>query len=155
MDSEVGTWVGLVGAAVGIAALCLSIFNTIRASRLERLQVKLSERQLAKDDEERQLAKSAQIDVRLIRASKTQWVLKVWNKGPAPAHNVQIFAPPNGAFVAQSTIDLKFPMEVMRPHQSVDLTASPPLKPPFKATLRATWALETGETQHSEIIITV
>jgi len=155
MDSEVGTWMGLVGAAVGVAALCLSIFNTIRASRLERLQVQLSERQLAKDDEERQQAKLAQIDARLVRTSKTRWVLKVWNKGPAPAHNVQIFAPPDDALVAQSMIDMKFPMEVMRPHQSVEVPSSPSSCQPLKATLRASWALESGETQHSEIIITV
>ena len=111
-------------------ALLLSIYATVMTIRFNGRQKSLIESQellnkrlLAREDNQAEADRRAELGASFIKLGSGNWRLKVFNKGRAAARNVTISFPEGQDCFSQSDIDSKFPLEVLEPMQSIELIA--------------------------------
>ena len=132
---------------VAALALFLSVYATWktvqfndRQRSLIESQKQLNERLLAKEDDEAQVEQKADLGVAFIRLGRTNYRLKIWNKGKAPARNVTFEPLGESHCFIQSDIDEKFPLEVLEIHQSVELFAAVGMGTKSKHQVKLCWS---------------
>ena len=114
-------------------------FNGRQKSLIES-QERLNERLLAKEDNEAEVERKADLGVTFIRLGHTKYRLKIWNKGKAPARNVTIEPLGGSDCLIQSDIDEKFPLEILEAHQSVELFAAVGIGTKSKHPVKLCWS---------------
>jgi len=110
-------------------------FNNRQQSLIESQEL-LNKRMLEKEDAESIEAKKAALGATLLKFGSSNYKLRVFNRGPAAARNVNLKFLEGNDFVMVSD---KFPMELLERHQSVDLIAAVSLDTKSKHPVRLTW----------------
>lgn len=113
--------------AVATIALVFSVIAFAMTWRLNRSQFKLNERQLERDKQDEREAKKANLGADLITLGRDRYRVKIWNKGPAAARNINLSFPEGDNICDERDMESKLPMEHLGKHDSLDLVAFPPV----------------------------
>ena len=124
MEITLGDVGALLGGLAGVGALVVSIIALWRTSRLNELQERLNTLWLEREEREAARATQPDLGATFVKISKHQHRLRLYNKGKAPAYQVELAFPEGNGVVSTSSVSAKFPMEIMEPGDSVDVLAS-------------------------------
>lgn len=114
-------------------------FNNRQKSLIES-QERLNQRLLEKEEAESISAKKADFGASFIKLGNSNYRLKIWNKGKAPAHDVSIQFPEGNDCIVESEIAEKFPLEALDTHQSVELIAAVHMGTKRKHAIKFLWS---------------
>jgi hypothetical protein len=111
-------------------ALMVSIYAAYKTIRFNERQKSLIESQerlnallLKKEETESVVARRADLGVSFLKLGNSNFRLKIWNKGKAPARGVAISFPEGNDIVSDLELASKFPLESLETFQSVELIA--------------------------------
>jgi hypothetical protein len=146
------------GDLLALLALALSGFATWKTLQFNKRQEDLIEsqqslnRRLAqREDKEDKETKQAALSAAFIKLGSSSWKLRVGNKGKAAARNVRLtFVAGHESFIP-SDVESKFPMQVLHPHQSVDLLAAVGMGSPSKYEILFEW--EDDFQTHNQLTV--
>jgi hypothetical protein len=134
---------------VAIIALGFSIYTYWRQNQSNKKQEaliesqhKLNELLASKETSEMAAAKSADLGAAFQKLGRSQYRLKIFNKGPATARNVRIAFPDGNEFIPDHDLEGKFPMESMDKYQAVELIAAIHMSSPSKLKVQLNWVDE-------------
>lgn len=151
-----------VGDVLASVALVLSIVATVATIRFNSKQKSLIESQellnqrlLAREESDAKADRQAVLGANLIKLGKTNWRLKIFNKGRAPARNVTIESSSGNELLIQSDIDSKFPLEVLEPMQGVELHAMVYLGSKSKYAVTLRWEDEFSHNNEKTVYVTL
>lgn len=104
-------------ASLALALSAYATWKTVsfneRQKTLIDSQERLNRRLLEREDQESREEKQADLGATFIKLGSTMYRLKIWNKGKAAAHNVQLEFPDGNDCVIDDDIQSKFPLEVL------------------------------------------
>mgnify|MGYP001300042136 CR=1 FL=1 len=146
-------FIDLVKYGFPTIAIFLSIFsyrdsrkaNKVQ-SRLNELEEKLKKYELEEIEKGREEAKKARVEARIIKISKGNYKLKVWNAGHATAYNVDIQVPNEHKGIIYKD---KAPFEFLEPGKNFEEHVFAHLGSARKFMVTLTWNDEKG-VQHSK-----
>jgi hypothetical protein len=132
---------------IAIGAFVLSAYATWMTFRFNQKQKRLIESQeslnkllMDKEHTEIQNAQKADLGASFVKIGSNSHRLKIWNKGKSPARNVGLEFPEGNECLSQSDIESKFPLELLDPHQSVELIAMLGMQSKSKHPIRLIWS---------------
>src|SRR5688500_4820184 len=118
------------GVVIAAIALIFSVYTFRKTQNLAEKQAslvddqkRLNELLVAREEKAAVSEKRAELSANLIRLGGVKNKVRVFNKGTATARNVEISFPEGNELVMKSEVEDKFPLELLEPHQSVDLIA--------------------------------
>lgn len=140
-------------------ALGLSILSYIDSrnankvqERLNKLEEKLKKYELEEKEKEREEATKACVEARVIKISKCNYILKVWNSGKATAYNVDFE-------ISEEYKDMvwreKVPYEFLESGKNFEEYVMVHSGTPNKFKVITTWTDEQGTPNSKEQIVTV
>ncbi|KVC56421.1 hypothetical protein [Burkholderia stagnalis] len=139
-------------------ALVLSAYATWKTVRFNERQKslidsqeRLNKRLLEKEDQESMEEKQADLGATFIKLGSTKYRLKIWNKGKAAAHDVQLEFPDGNDCVIEDDIQSKFPLEVLEPFQAVELIAAVGMDTKRKHTIKIRWS-DAHEVSNEKLV---
>ena len=151
-----------VGDGIAALALVFSAYAAVTTTRFNARQRKLIEGQdrlnavlLARETAEASEAKRADLGASFIKLGSNNYRLKVWNKGKAAARHVRLEFPEGNDCLIPSDIAAKFPMELLEPHQSVELIAAVSMDTKSKHPMQICWDDDTREGNQKMIYPTI
>lgn len=121
-----------------------------RQAEFERTAARLNELLIAREGEEAQSSRSASISANFYKAGKTDYRLKVFNRGKAVARNVRLEIIDGGDLFIKSDVERKFPVPLMEQHASIELIAPVHSGSPPRAHLKFIWDDDTGSGRTGE-----
>ena len=116
-------------------------FNERQKSLIESQEL-LNQRLLAREDTEQRVGKQAEMGATFVKIGSSSYRLKIWNKGKSAARNVRIEFPDGNDCFIESDVQSKFPLEVLEPHQFVELIAAVGIDTKRKHTISLLWSDE-------------
>lgn len=149
----------MVSSAIAILAFLLSAFATWRTfkfnARQEKFiesQEKLNKQLLERSEGEALAEKKADLIANFVRyGTSSGYKLKIANRGKATARNVRIEFPEENEVLIRSEIDEKFPLEMLDPHQGVELMAVVGMDTRRKHPMRLIWSDDSAD--HNEKVV--
>lgn len=143
-------------------ALVLSVVATVttirfngRQKSLIKSQELLNQRLLEREENDAQADRKADLGANFIKLGKSNWRLKIYNKGKAAARNVTIACEEADNLLIQSDVDSKFPLEVLEPMQGVELLASVDFSSKTKHTIVLRWADDFSDSNEKTVYPTL
>ena len=116
-------------------------FNERQKALIESQEL-LNQRLLAREDTEQRVGKQAEMGATFVKIGSSSYRLKIWNKGKSAARNVRIEFPDGNDCFIESDVQSKFPLEVLEPHQFVELIAAVGIDTKRKHTISLLWSDE-------------
>lgn len=138
----------------GYAAWTTSKFNQRQKSLIES-QERLNTLLLVKEESEAAEEKKADLGATVIKLGSSNYRVKIWNKGKAPARKIAIDFPDGNDLILNSEVERKFPLEVLDRLQAVELIAAVHMGTKSKHTVRLTWSDDSSETNEKTVYLTV
>lgn len=129
-------------------------FNEQQKSLIESQEI-LNQRLLQREDTETRASKQAEMGATFIKLGSSSYRLKIWNKGKSAARNVTIEFPDGSECFSESDVRAKFPLEVLEPHQSVELIAAVGMNSKRKHTISLLWSDESQTHNQKTLYPTV
>lgn len=143
-------------------ALVLSVVATVttirfngRQKSLIKSQELLNQRLLEREENDAQADRRADLGANFIKLGKSNWRLKIYNKGKAAARNVTVACAEGDDLLIQSDVDSKFPLEVLEPMQGVELLASVHMGSKSKHTIDLRWADDFSDSNEKTVYPTL
>ena len=144
-----------------IAAFTVSLVALKRSSDTMKVQVQLSEveeklkeyelalkkHELEKIQAEENEKKKANVEARIIKISKGNYRLKVWNSGNATAYNIEVSIPDEYSIIIMKD---KMPFEYLEPGNSFEECAVIHMQSASKFKINSTWEDENGNKFSNE-----
>jgi hypothetical protein len=150
------------GDVVSATALFLSGYAVWTTSRFNKRQLKLMERQeqladleISRNEVEKRVADSADMGANLVKVSRNNWRLKLYNRGPAIARNVRMEFPDGNDLVVESEVRDKLPMEMMEQHQVVELICAIYIGSKVKHRIQIIWDDASHENRSKFVDLTI
>jgi len=142
---------GDVIAALALAASVWAILKTDRFNRrqnaFQKTADQLNQLLIDKEAQENQAQRRADIGVTIYKIGKSDYRMKIFNKGKANATNVTIEEVGDGRLLMPSDIQRKFPAALMEPQQSIELHVIVHFGSPAKTQVQVTWDDAYGQGQ--------
>lgn len=146
------------GDIIALVALLIAIWTAWRTDRFnkrqtafeataERLNLLLIEKEAA----ETVAQNRADVSANFLKTGKSDYKLKVFNKGQGTATNVRFDVLDDSGLFIGSDIARKFPIPVLERHQFVELIAAVHMGSPSRAHIRLSWDDETGKDHAKEL----
>jgi hypothetical protein len=139
-------WAGIALVVSMYAAQKTIKFNERQKSLIES-QERLNELLLTKEKTDSLTAKKADLGVGFIKLGSSNYRLKIWNKGKAPAKDVRVSFPEGNEIISKSELANKFPLESLETHQSVELIAFVHMQTKSKHTVSLTCDVYREESE--------
>ena len=140
------------------SALVVAIWSAVQTGRFNRRQNAFAEtaerlNQLLIDKEalESQAQRKADVGANFVKIAKSDYRLKVFNRGPVAARNVRLEFLAGGEVMIASELKQKLPIPALERHQTVELIASINMQSPRRAHMRIQWDDDAGTDQHKEV----
>lgn len=137
---------------IAFGALAVSIYTVIASEFKSRKSDK--EQRVIKDEQDRlrklileKETKSAinemkaELGARIVNPSNNRYRLKIYNRGKVEARNIDVHFPDNDGdeYLIMSEVKDKFPYELLRPQQAVEMIASINFESKTKYRIQLTW----------------
>lgn len=153
--------VGL-GDIIAVLALLLSVYATWKTQRFRRqevvlveLQTKINDLVLKKEEREAARAETADLGANLVTLGTKSHRLRIFNRGPETALNVEVQFPDGNDLVLVQDVQEKFPLPAMERGQSVDLMAAVSMGSARRLTVELSWATGDGRTYKKTVHVTL
>jgi hypothetical protein len=150
------------GDLLSLAAVLVSVYAVYTTSKFNSRQKALLENQdrlnkilLEKETEEISDSQKADVSANLVRYGQTKYRIKIFNKGKSPARNVRVSFPDGSDLVIPADIDEKFPLEILEPHQAVELIAAVCLGSKGKYQVDLSWTDGSDQNREKTTYVTV
>ncbi|WP_146348449.1 hypothetical protein [Falsiphaeobacter marinintestinus] len=148
---------------IALVALLVSGLSFWQARSGQRSQERLTDRevqlvrhQLSQFERDERASKEANVSAKLFKVDKNVWKLRVFNRGPAEARNVNVSPiTSEGSMFPESSISQKLPMQVMEKDSSVDINAFPHFGSALKETIQISWDDASSANRTKDIEVTV
>lgn len=140
---------------ISAAALAHSVRQGRRQHGLTLRETEYVRLLLAKEHREAKLAETASLSARLYMSGKSDWRLKVFNRGPGMARNVRLAFDTENSLFSESWVEDKFPMEKMEAQQSVEILAFPHLQSRSKEDITLMWDDDSGSERSNIVTVTI
>jgi hypothetical protein len=150
------------GDIIAALAFILSIYATLRSFKFRKQEKELLELQkkvntlvLEKEKREAKEVNRANLSANFITFGSSKHRLKIFNKGKATAHHVNIAFPTGREIFMDSEVQSKFPMESIEPGQAVELTAVMTMRSKAKHEIHLKWQDADGKKREKTIHATI
>lgn len=146
------------GDIVAALALVIAIYSAWTTARFNKRQTdfqetadRLNRLLVEKESAETAAQKQADISANFYKAGKSNYRLKVFNRGKGVASNVRIEVLDDSGLLMASDIERKFPVPSMEQHALVELIAAVHMGSPNRVHIRLTWDDATGQEHTKEL----
>lgn len=141
------TWGAIILSALSLLIATISLAKSARAqvlqNKVNKLELKLKEYELAKIDKEQDLADKACVEARVNRIGKGEHRLKIWNSGNATAYNVTAkFEEDPGIIIVTAG---KMPFDELEPNKSFELNILVHMGSASKFKILTEWNDKAGQ----------
>lgn len=145
--------IGSLGSAIiAFIALLVSFVSMHKTNKFSSTADRLNKILIEKEQAEGLSSKKADISANLIKISKNDYRLKVFNRGKGVARNVRLIDLNTADSVLMaSEIERKFPIPILDPHQSVEVIAAVFLSSNPRAHIKIIWDDDTGVSHEKEL----
>ncbi|CAI2029552.1 Uncharacterised protein [Serratia fonticola] len=153
---------------IAFVALIVTVAGQIRSELKSR---RSDSEQMAMKDEQDRLRKllleketksainemKAELGARLVKISKSNYKLKIFNRGKVEARKVEIYFPDNDSneYLVMSEVEVKFPYQVLHPQHGIELIASFSFGSKSKYRLRLVWEDNYSRRNEEEFIVSI
>lgn len=146
------------GDIVATLALIIAIYSAWTTARFNKRQTsfqetadRLNQLLVEKESAETVAQRQADVSANFYKAGKSNYRLKVFNRGKGAATNVRLEVLDGSGLLMANDIARKFPVPVMEQHAMVELIAAVHMGSPSRAHIRLTWDDATGEGRSKEL----
>jgi len=148
-----------LGDLVAIAALLVSAWSLWKTNAYNRRQNELSETTerlnrllIERESAEAVGAKKADIGANLIKIGKSDFKLRVFNRGLGTARNVRLIdLDGDESSLIPNEVEQKFPLPILERHQSADLIAAFHMGSKLRMHIKLMWDDDTGSDFEKEL----
>lgn len=151
--------IDVVKYAFPTIALLLSLLSFIDSrkankvqKRLNLVEEKLKKYELEEKEREREESTKACVEARVIKISKGNYKMKIWNSGKAIAYNVNFIIPEEYRGIVWKE---KVPYEFLEPNKSFEECVLVHSGTPNKFLVTTTWEDNQGISYSKEQIVTI
>lgn len=129
----------------GLALLlsAYAVYKTIKFNQIQQdidnIQNELNRLLLRKETNEALESSKADLAANFISLGKSNYKLKIFNKGKSVAKNVRIEFPEENTLLVTQDIESKFPLERLEQFQPVEIRAVVHLGSPSKIAIKLVW----------------
>lgn len=146
----------IASALVALVALIVSLVSMHRTNKFGETTDRLNRLLIERETAEGVASKKADLSANLIKASKSDHRLKVFNRGRGVARNVRLIdLDTNDSILMRSDISRKFPVPILEQHQWVEIIAASYLGSAPRAHIKLQWDDETGSDHEKELTPTL
>lgn len=128
---------GALGVAIWAAATAKR-FNE-RQLRFERTAERLNQLLIDREAGENQTQRRADLGVSIYKSGRSNFRMKVFNRGKAAARNVRLEEITDPGFLIRNDVDEKFPAPVLEPHAAIELIVIFHMQAASRTQIRLTW----------------
>lgn len=143
-----------IGDVLGLGALVVAIWAAIttkrfndRQLRFERTAERLNQLLIEREANENQAQRRADLGVSIYKAGRSNFRMKVFNRGKAAARNVRLEEITEPGMLIRGDVDEKFPAPVLEPHASIELIVFFHMQSASRTQVRLTWDDDFGNDQ--------
>lgn len=142
----------IASAIVAFAALIISWVSLQKSNKTNARQDELNRLLIERETEAGQDNKRADLSANLVSVGKSNWRLKVFNRGKATARNVRLIdLQEESSVLARGDSQRKFPVPILEQHQYVEVAAIRLLNGPSRAHVKLVWDDDSGENHEKEV----
>lgn len=142
----------LASAFLALLALIVSIISMRKSNKFGKTADRLNLLLINKEQEEGHTAKRADISANLIKVGKSDYRLKVFNRGKGTARNVKLTdLDGENSIIIAGSIEEKFPVPILEQHQSIELITFIGYNSKFRTHIKLEWDDETGSGHMKEL----
>ena len=116
---------------------------------------KLNKLLIEKEKEDLHAKKSADISANFIKLGRSDYRIKVFNRGQSTARNVRIEILEGKDLFFKDDINSKFPIETLERHQGIELNVPLDNQSPDKAKIKFIWDDETEKDKYNIVTIVI
>lgn len=139
-------------------ALTVAIWSVVQTGRFNRRQndfaqtaERLNNLLIAREAADAEEQRKADVSANFVKIGKSDFRLKVFNRGVSAARNVRLEVLGGEELFARNELAEKFPFPVLERQQHVDMIVFVSLGSPRRAHLRLIWDDDTGADHRNEI----
>lgn len=147
-----------VSDIAAFSALAVAIWSAVQTGRFNRRQnafaetaERLNRLLIDKESAEWQAQRKADVGANFVKIAKSDYRLKVFNRGQVAARNIRLEFLAGGEVMMASELKQKLPVPALERHQTVELMASINMQSPRRAHMRIHWDDDAGTDQHKDV----
>lgn len=149
-----------LGDIAAVLALILSAWSMKKTNDFNRRQTEFIENNdrlnqvlIEKEAQESEAQKRADLSANFLKIGKSDYRLKVFNRGPGTASNVRLELLDQAAkdMLVQDDVKRKFPVPILEQHQNVDLCAAVHLGAPSRIEIALVWDDASGNDRRKPL----
>lgn len=150
------------GDLLALGALVVSVWAVITTKQFNRRQLnfertaeRLNHLLIEKEAGENQAQRRADLGVAIYKAGRSNYRMKVFNRGKAAARNVRLEEIAEEGFLIRNDLAEKFPVPVLESHAVIELHVFFHLSSTSRTQIRLTWDDDFGADQTKDFYPTV
>jgi len=151
-----------LGDLLALGALIVSVWAVVTTNKsnqrqlnFERTAERLNHLLIEKEANENQAQRRADLGVAIYKAGRSNYRMKVFNRGKAAARNVRLEEIAEEGFLLRDDLAEKFPAPVLEPHAVIELHVFFHLSSASRTQIRLTWDDDFGANQTKDFYPTV
>lgn len=153
---SVGDIGSIASAIVALVALIISVISMHKANKFGSTADRLNQMLIERERAEGIASKKADLSANMIKTDKSDYRLKIFNRGKCAAYNVRLIdLAGDRSVLISSDIQRKFPRPILEQHQSVELIAAVTLSAGPSGHIKLQWDDETGTDHEKELTPTI
>lgn len=153
---SVGDIGSIASTVIALVALIVSVFSMRKANKFGATADRLNTMLIEREEAEGVASKKADLSANMIKIGKSDYRLKVFNRGKGTARNVRLTDLTGASsIIIASSIQSKFPIPILEQHQSVELPAAVSLGSSLRCHIKLLWDDETGADHEKELTPTI
>lgn len=149
---NVGDLGSVASAVVAFVALIVSVISMYKTNKFGETTDRLNRLLIEREQAEGISSKQADLSTNIIKLGKSDYRLKIFNRGKGVAHNVKLIdMDKDNTVLIANDIQHKFPVPILEQHQSVELAAAVTLGSGPRIHIKLIWDDETGKNHEKEL----
>ena len=142
----------IAGNILSCAALIISWVSLRMSKRTNARQDELNQLLIERETKAEEDSRRADLSANLVKVGKSNWQLKVFNRGKATARNVRLIdLQEDNSVLVRRHIQRKFPVPFLEQHQYVEVAVISLLNGPSRAHIKLVWDDESGDGKEKEV----
>lgn len=149
---SVGDIGSITSAVIALVALIVSVFSLRKANKFGATAHRLNTMLIEREEAEGVASKKADLSANMIKTGKSDYRLKVFNRGKGTAHNVRLTDLAGASsIIIPDSIQSKFPIPILEQHQSVELFAAVTMGSSLGCHIKLQWDDGAGANHEKEL----
>lgn len=149
---NIGDFGSVASAVVAFVALIVSMISIHKTNKFGETTDRLNRLLIEREQAEGITSKQADLSANIIQIGKTNYRLKIFNRGKGVANNVRLLdMDKENTVLIANDIQRKFPVPILEQHQYVDLAAAVTMGSGPRIHIKLIWDDETGKDYEKEL----